>query len=104
LCAGRPEKVYDRTSGVHVYGKSDNCIVPEKQSNKDMRSAEMVEGRRSTEKTDEQGVASRTQSRIGAYSPLLAVCLAARRDRRARFTALSISSIIAARGKPKKVK
>jgi RNA-directed DNA polymerase len=26
--AGRPEKVYDRTSGMHACGKSDGCIVP----------------------------------------------------------------------------
>ena len=46
---GRPEKVYDRTSGMHVGGKSDDCIVPKKPPNKDRTSAEAVEGRRSTE-------------------------------------------------------
>src|SRR5690242_2918323 len=33
--AGRPEKVYDRRSGMHVCGKSDGRVVPEKLPNKD---------------------------------------------------------------------
>src|SRR5262249_27339370 len=86
--AGRPEKVCDRASGMHVCGKSDDRIVPKKPSNNDMRSAEAVEGRRSTEGNTEQGAAPRTQSRTGASSLLLGVRLAARRDRRARFNAL----------------
>jgi RNA-directed DNA polymerase len=85
---GRPEKVYDHTSGMHVGGKSDDCIVPEKLPNKDRTSAEAVEGRRSTEGNTGQGAAPRTQSRISASSLLLGVRLAARRDRHARFTAL----------------
>jgi RNA-directed DNA polymerase len=85
---GRPEKVHDRASGMHVGGKSDGCIVPKKPPNKDRMSAEAVEGRRPTEGNTGQGAAPRTQSRTSASSPLLGVRLAARRDRRARFTAL----------------
>lgn len=86
--AGRPEKVDDRASGMHVCGKSDDRIVPEKPSNKGMRPAETVEGRRSTEGNTEQGAAPRTLSRTSASSLLLGVRLAACRDRHARFTAL----------------
>ena len=32
--AGRPEKVYDRTSGMHAHGKSDGRVVPKKPPNK----------------------------------------------------------------------
>src|SRR5262249_51158324 len=32
--AGRPEKVYDRTSGTHAPGKSDGRIVPKKLPNR----------------------------------------------------------------------
>src|SRR5262249_6652995 len=52
---GRPEKVYDRTSGMHACGKSDDRIVPWKPPNKDTTSAEVGEGRRSTEGNTGQG-------------------------------------------------
>src|SRR5262245_49283757 len=32
--AGRPEKVYDRTSGMHAPGKSDGRVVPKRSPNK----------------------------------------------------------------------
>jgi RNA-directed DNA polymerase len=86
--AGRPEKVHDRASGMHACGKSDGRIVPVKPPNNDTKSAEAVEGRRSTEGNAAQGAAPRTQSRTSASSLLLGVRLAARRDQRARFTAL----------------
>src|ERR1700736_1409485 len=86
--AGRLGKVLDHTPGMHAGGKSDDRIVPKKPPNKDTRSAEAVEGRRSTEGNIGQGAAPRTQSRIGASSLLPGVRRAARRDRRARFTAL----------------
>lgn len=88
--AGRPEKVYDRTSGAHARGKSDDRVVPEKPPNnaKDDLTAEAVEGRRSTEGNTMQAAASRTQSRLDAWDALDRVREAARRDRRARFTAL----------------
>lgn len=85
---GRPDKVDDRTAGMHARGKSDDRVVPKKLSNKDTKSAETVEGRRSTEGNADQQAASRTQSRIDVSSPLLSVRIAARRERRARFTAL----------------
>jgi len=66
--AGRPEKVSDRTSGMHACGKSDGCIVPKKLPNKDghCSSAEAVEGRRPTEGNTLPSAAPRTQCRTGA--------------------------------------
>src|SRR5262249_19822972 len=45
--AGRPEKVDDRTPGVHAPGKSDGRVVPGKPPNKGVPAApaEVVEGR-----------------------------------------------------------
>jgi RNA-directed DNA polymerase len=88
--AGRSEKVQDRTSGMHAPGKTDDRVVPGKPPNKGVpeASAEVVEGRRSTEGNTMQAAASRTQSRIDALDALDRVREAARRDRRARFTAL----------------
>jgi RNA-directed DNA polymerase len=86
--ADRPEKVNDRPSGMHGWGKSDDCIVPKKPSNKDGRSAEMVEGRRSTEENTMGPAASWTQSQSSVSSGLHRVREVARRDKRARFTAL----------------
>jgi RNA-directed DNA polymerase len=88
--AGRPEKVRDRTSGAHARGKSDGCVVPEKSPNKVGRhpAAEAMEGRRPTEGNTMQATATRTQSRLDALIALGRVREAARRDRRARFTAL----------------
>jgi RNA-directed DNA polymerase len=88
--AGRPEKVYDHTSGMHARGKSDGRVVPKKSPNKAGRnpSAEVAEGRRPTEGNTMQAAVSRTQSRTDALDALDRVREAARRDRRARFTAL----------------
>jgi RNA-directed DNA polymerase len=88
--AGRPEKVHDRTPGAHTLGKSDGRVVPGKPPNKGAPEApaEAVEGRRPTEGNTMQVAASRTQSWIDAPSALDRVREAARRDRRARFTAL----------------
>jgi RNA-directed DNA polymerase len=88
--AGRPEKVYDRTSGMHAPGKSDDRVVPGKPPNKGVTEApaEVVEGRRSAEGNTMQAAATRTQSRLDALIALDRVREAARRDRRARFTAL----------------
>jgi Reverse transcriptase (RNA-dependent DNA polymerase) len=87
--AGRSEKVYDRTSGMHAPGKSDDRVVPGKPPNKGVpeASAEVVEGRRSAEGNTMQAAATRTQSRLDALIALNRVREAARRDRRARFTA-----------------
>jgi RNA-directed DNA polymerase len=66
--AGRPEKVHDRTSGMHAPGKSDDRVVPEKPPNKGVPEAlaEVVEGRRSTKGSTMSGAAFRTQSRTDA--------------------------------------
>src|SRR6516164_2838237 len=88
--AGRPEKVYDRTSGTHAPGKSDGRIVPKKLPNRAGvdPTTEAVEGRRPTEGNAMQTAAFRTQSRLDALDALDRVREVARRDRRARFTAL----------------
>src|SRR5581483_8263513 len=85
--AGRPEKVYDRTSGAHAPGKSDGRIVPKKPPNRvgTDPTTEVVEGRRPTEGNATQTAASRTQSRLDALDALDRVREVARRDRRARF-------------------
>jgi RNA-directed DNA polymerase len=87
---GRPEKVYDRTSDVHAHGKSDGRVVPKKPPNRVGAdpTTEVVEGRRSTGGNTTQAAASRTQSRLDALAARDRVREAARRDRRARFTAL----------------
>ena len=66
--AGRPEKVYDRTSGMHAPGKSDDRVVPEKPPNKGVPTApaEVVEGRRSAKGSTLTRAAFRTQSRTDA--------------------------------------
>ena len=67
---GRPEQVQNRTAGMHVEGKSDDRIVPEKSSNNDMRSAETMEGRRSTKGNTLEPAASWTQSQKDGLSGL----------------------------------
>jgi RNA-directed DNA polymerase len=88
--AGRSEKVEDRTSDAHARGKSDGCVVPKKPPNRggQLPPTEVVEGRRPTEGNTNQETACRTQSRLDALIALERVREAARRDRRARFTAL----------------
>ena len=88
--AVRPEKVTNRNPGMHARGKSDGRVVPGKPPNNDGDdpSAEVVEGRRSTEGNAMQAAATRTQSRLDAWIALDRVREVARRDRRARFTAL----------------
>ena len=68
-------------------GISDSLIVPAKPSNT-AHAAEVVEGRRSTEGNTLPEAASRTRSRLEASIALRRVREVARRDRRARFTAL----------------
>lgn len=65
---GSDREVVDPTPGVHVRGKSDDRVVPEKPLNNDRDDlpAEMVEGRRSTEGNTLPETASRTQSRLDA--------------------------------------
>ncbi len=70
-------------------GKSDRPVVPTKQPNKAGKpGAEVVKGRGLAEgNTDEQN-ASRTQSRNDVPNALDRVREAARKDRKAKFTAL----------------
>lgn len=87
--SGRPEKG-NRASGMHARGKSDGCIVPKKPPNNGERfsPAEVVEGRRPTEGNVSQTAAHRTQSRARVSIGLRRVREVARRDGRARFSAL----------------
>ena len=62
--------------------------TPEKPSNKGMRPAEAGEGRRPAEGNSVQAPAPQTLSWTGAWCGLHRVRIAARRDKRARFTAL----------------
>jgi hypothetical protein len=55
---------------MHVEGKSDDRLVPEKSSNNDTRSAEAMEGRRSTKGNTLEPAASWTQSQKDALSGL----------------------------------
>jgi RNA-directed DNA polymerase len=88
--AGRSGKVVDHKPDMHARGKSDDRVIPGKPPNNDGDdpSAEAVEGRRSTEGNTLPEAASRTQSRLDAWIALQRVREVARRDRRARFTAL----------------
>ncbi len=87
---GRSGKVVDLKPDMHARGKSDDRVIPGKPPNHDGDdpSAEAVEGRRSTEGNTLPEAASRTQSRLDAWIALQRVREVARRDRRARFTAL----------------
>ena len=76
-------------SSMHVDGESDGRTVPTKCPNKSGEPlAEGMEGRRPTKENIGQTTAPRTQSRTGASSGLLGVREVARREKRARFTAL----------------
>ncbi len=69
--------------------KSDNVILPTKQSNKeDQSSAETVEGRTLPEGNSEQTTGVRTQRRVSPSSGLLAVRRAAQTRKEEQFTAL----------------
>lgn len=87
--AGRLEKGMSPKSSMHVDGESDGRVVPTKSSNKDGQpSAESLEGRRPTKENIEQPTPPRTQSRPGESRGLLGVREVARKEKRARFTAL----------------
>jgi RNA-directed DNA polymerase len=87
--ADRLEKGMSSESSTHVDGESDGRIVPMKGSNKDGQpSAESAEGRRSTKESTEQPTPPRTQSRTSESRGLPGVREVARKDKRARFTAL----------------
>ena len=86
--AGRSEKAECRTSDMHVFGKSDGCIVPEKQPNEGSVSSEAVEGRRPTERNILQTATPRTQSRTSVSIGVQGVREAARKRPQVRFNAL----------------
>jgi hypothetical protein len=92
--AGRPEKAKGRTSGAHAGGKSDGPIAPLKPPNKGEAAAvgaspaEGAEGRGPTKGNTAQSAMPRTQGRKGTSIELQRVREVARRDKRARFTAL----------------
>jgi retron-type reverse transcriptase len=67
---------------------SDGRVVPKKPPNNDTKSAEAVEGRRPTKGNMMQASAPSTLSETGASCVLYRVRMAARKDKRARFTAL----------------
>jgi len=87
--AGRSGKVETPKPDMHADGKSDVRMVPKKPPNNGgtPTPAEAVEGRRATEGNTRRADAFRTQSRTDADG-LHRVRTAARKDKRARFTAL----------------
>jgi group II intron reverse transcriptase/maturase len=86
---GRLEKALSQKSNMHVGGDSDGRVVPTKcPNNGGEPPAEGREGRRPTKENIGQATAPQTQSRTSASSDLLGVREVARRDKRARFTAL----------------
>ena len=87
--AGRPAKVINHKAGMDGAEKSDRCIVPKKPANKgDEHPAESAEGRRRVKGNARQTPTPRTQGREDVSDGLQRVREAARRDKRAKFTAL----------------
>ena len=86
---GRIGKAGGHTPMMHDGGNSDRPNVPTKLPNKAGRAAaEAAEGRGLAKGNTSQQNASRTQCRTSALSALERVREAARRDRKAKFTAL----------------
>ncbi len=73
---------------VHDIGKSDGGIVPRKSPNNGRRPTEAREGRPPTEGNSVPSVTSPTQSGVDVSPGLQRVREVARRDKKARFTAL----------------
>jgi hypothetical protein len=71
----RSEKVRCRNADMHVSGKSDSLVVPEKQANKAglPTAAESVEERRLTKENVNQLLLVRTQSRVARSRGLIGV-------------------------------
>ncbi len=87
--SGRSGKAKRRDPDTYGDGKSDGCVVPQKPANEAGQPVEEpVEGRRPTKGNASQGAAPRTQSRTRASNGLRGVREVARRDGRARFSAL----------------
>ena len=82
-------KVTNRTPNMHVTRKSDRCVVPKKEPNKETkRSKEALEGRRLTKENARQTTVAQTQSWIPTSSGLHRVRERALKDKKAQFTAL----------------
>lgn len=86
---GRIGKVGDRNPMTHEQRKSDRLVVPVKSSNNARsRAAETVEGRSLAKRNAGEQNRPRTQCRTRLPSELARVRQAARKDRKAKFTAL----------------
>jgi RNA-directed DNA polymerase len=86
--ADRSGKGTPHTPDMHDAGKSGGGIVLQKVPNNDRRSAEAMEGRPPTTGNSPQTATSPTQSGRGVPTGLQRVRGVARRDKKARFTAL----------------
>ena len=87
--AGRVGKACGHNPMMNGREKSDGLIVPRKPRNKaGQPAADAVEGRGPTEGNSSQQNASRTQCRTSASNALERVRQAAKREKRAKFTAL----------------
>jgi len=83
------EKAMSQKSNMHVAGESDGCIVPTKGPNpRGQLQGEGLEGRRPTRENVGQTTVARTQSRFPTFRGLDDVREVARKDKKARFTAL----------------
>jgi RNA-directed DNA polymerase len=87
---GRSEKARGHNADMHVSGKSDSLVVPEKRANKagQPTAAESAEERRLTEKNAKQSPLNRTQSRVIRSRGLYGIREAARQDKALRFNNL----------------
>ena len=86
----RSEKARSHNADMHVSGKSDSLVVPEKRANKagPPTAAEPVEERRLTKENVTQSLLVRTQSRETKSRGLLGVREIARSDQKAKFNNL----------------
>jgi RNA-directed DNA polymerase len=86
----RLEKARCHNANMHVSGKSDSLVVPEKRANNagQTTAAESVEERRLTKENVKQSLLVRTQSRVAKSRGLLGVRETAREDKKVRFNNL----------------
>ncbi|WP_397571008.1 hypothetical protein [Schlesneria sp. T3-172] len=86
----RSEKASGHKADMHVSGKSDSLVVPQKRVNDagQPTAEEPVEGRRLTKENASQPLLVQTQSRVAKSRGLLGVRETAREDKKARFNNL----------------
>lgn len=86
----RSGKATNHTPNMYAIRKSDSCVVPRKGPNKGdtHRSAEVLEGRQLTKENTLQTAEARTLSRSTALTGLQRVRETAKKDKKAKFTAL----------------